>query len=84
VLRVSVAPEYSKMTNPDASHPSLRAFEIVYTWRAVEEEDVASGLTAMFGLCLIGVLLLGWQVVNSAGPVSKGTGVQTAMKGKSG
>ena len=47
------------------SHPSLTTFEIFYSFKSVEEEDLALGIAVMFIMSLLAVLLFGFQVFGS-------------------
>jgi hypothetical protein len=82
VLRLTTLPVYGPPSlNIDASHPSLTAFEIVYTFKAVEGEDLSLGISVMFLLTLLGVVFLSWQALRPEGNNSDQT-VKTATSAR--
>eukprot|EP01041_Mallomonas_annulata_P002380 gene2380-4624_t len=62
ILRVETATEYSK---EKVDGPAVEAFDIVYRWRGVQEEDLSLGVGVMFTLTLLCLLLVSCFVTST-------------------
>ena len=48
----------TRIARLDPAHPSLTAFEVEYKWKGIQEQDVVSGIYAMFILTIIWLIIL--------------------------
>eukprot|EP01040_Poterioochromonas_malhamensis_P010785 gene10785-11756_t len=49
IVKVLYTPTYgSQLSRIDPTHPTLRGFELVYTWENVQEEDIALAIQVLF------------------------------------
>ena len=53
----------------DITHPALKAFEIVYLWdNSAQVDDLGLGIVCLFGLTLIGLIVLCCVSLNGTSP----------------